>query len=620
MSFVLMGVSITMQMAAAFLAFYHLRKKPRIYAWSFVAVALFLMGIRRLISLSATIQIKNHSFDPRAESVALIISILMFLGVWKIGSVFEHIDNLVKKSEKELKKRKFIQNELLKSQNELRKSHEQLLSVFNTSDELLIFGIDEQEKVIFWNISCEKTFGVKHIDAIGKELESIVSPVDKNRKLLDKFKNIYTPDIHLLPMEISVLTKESTGITLYSTCIPIKLPDGRKEIFFINLDITEKQIRAKEQIKIARLESLGIVAGGIAHDFNNLLTGVFGNIELAQMSISAESESFLYLDDAKSSIAKSRELTRKLLTFSMGGNPDRQPIDIIKIIKDLVPTKITNSEIAVFFDFANNIENISGDKYQLEEAFSEILKNAVQAMPDGGKLEIKMFETKAFESRGNQYLRIEFTDSGEGIPEENLDRIFEPYFTTRNIGDGLGLAIAHSIIKKHDGFILVESQLGKGSRFSILLPGIFRYIREKNSNSVNDVNNIKPCRILIMDDDPVVRTTLERAVASMGLKAISTPDGDSALIAYENEKSTGNGFDLVILDLTVPEGSGGLETAQAILRIDPEARLIVSSGFSNDPIMFDYKKYGFSGVISKPWEYSELKNLIHEIVSNGKMI
>ena len=394
----------------------------------------------------------------------------------------------------------------------------------------------------------------------------------------------------------------------------------KKYIFVFSHDITQEKMIKEEREKIQKLESVAILAGGIAHDFNNFLNGIIGNISLAILEAKDNEEIIEILNDAKDATDMAKNLTRQLLTFSSGGTPIKEATSIEKIIKEMAEFSLRGSNARCFYDIPENIWKAQADKNQISQVISNLIINADQAMPEGGIIRIKLENVVVKGSsplplNAGKYIKISVEDRGLGIAEKHLPKIFDPYFTTKQKGSGLGLATTYSIIEKHNGYITVDSRLGEGTTFYIYLPATAEQVKpeEENPEEYQPSNGSKG-RILLMDDERVVRNALKRMLEKIGYKTECATDGKEALEKYKKRLEIKKPFDAVVLDLTIPGGMGGKETIKRILELDPNVKAIVSSGYSNDSVMANYKDYGFKGIITKPFDTNELSEAISKVI------
>lgn len=390
------------------------------------------------------------------------------------------------------------------------------------------------------------------------------------------------------------------------------------KLFGTITDVTECKKADEELQKAERLESISTLAGGIAHDFNNILTGIMGNISLARRHMEPKGKAFERLKEAEKASIRARDLTMQLLTFSRGGIPVKKPVSIAELLEESVTFALRGSNIKAEFSLPDDLWATEIDEGQISQAFTNIVINADEAMPAGGIMRVRAIniavEAKSTLqlSRG-KYVRITFKDDGVGISKEHLDKIFEPYFTTKQKGSGLGLATTYSIIKNHDGRIKINSKLGVGSTFYIYLPAVEKKVR-KNKEQETQPLPFYGGRILVMDDEEAIRELLCAELTDAGYEVKAVKDGAQAIKKYKEAKEAGALFDLVILDLTIPGGIGGEEAINKLLEIDPQLKAIVSSGYSNDPIMGDYERYGFKGVIAKPYSVGEMEKTVYKLI------
>ncbi len=382
-------------------------------------------------------------------------------------------------------------------------------------------------------------------------------------------------------------------------------------------DVTERK-QVQDRIQQARkIEAIGTLAGGIAHDFNNMLSVITGNISYALSNLNTEDELFEVLSDVQQGAKQAQNLTNQLLTFSKGGEPIKKMVNLNQIIKESAEFVTRGAKSRCEFNFTENLWAVEVDAGQLNQAISNLVINANQAMPDGGIILIKT-ENAEIEDNNNlgisngNHIKISIEDQGIGISEKYHLTIFEPYFSTKQKGSGLGLASTYSIIKKHDGHITVFSEVDKGAVFQIYLPVSLKKF-EKTNEKKNDLH-YGFGRILIMDDQEPVYKMAGRILSQIGYKTYFARDGKQAIEMYKKAFESKKTFDLVILDLTIPGGMGGAKTISELLKIDPKVKAVVSSGYSNDPIMANYQDYGFCGVVPKPYTKDQVAELLNKIL------
>jgi len=385
-------------------------------------------------------------------------------------------------------------------------------------------------------------------------------------------------------------------------------------------DVTERKMMEEELLKGQKLESLALLAGGIAHDYNNLLTSIMGNISLAKLLTKPGEKLYDRLDAAEQSSFRARNLTKRLITFARGGAPVRKVIALDRVVRESAELSMSGSKNRCVFNMQEDLWAAEADEGQISQVISNMVINAHQSMMDYGTITIccgnyEHTESEHLPLKRGRYVRIDIEDQGAGIPEECLGKIFDPYYTTRESGKGLGLTLAYSIIMKHDGYIGVRSMPGAGSIFSIYIPAAASLETLQQEGQLPAV--VGGGKVLIMDDEEVVRMVLGEMLKHLGYQVDFSVNGNEAINLYDAAARSGKRFDLVIMDLTIPGGMGGKEAVKQLKGLYPDARVIVSSGYSNDPVMSNYREYGFSGVVLKPYQVAELAGTLQEVLAAG---
>lgn len=381
----------------------------------------------------------------------------------------------------------------------------------------------------------------------------------------------------------------------------------------------EQQARVEAGMQqAARLESLGGLAGGIAHDFNNLLTVIMGNISLMKLNpVVAEAEAKA-ITDIERGTERARDLARQLLTFASGGEPLRAPVDLAQMAAEAVANTLRGTAVRSTLTTEPGLWPADGDRDQLVQAVQQLLQNAAEAMPRGGTVRLELANDATPAARG---VRLTIIDEGEGIAPGVLPKIFDPYFTTRQRSRGLGLAMVYSIVHRHGGRITVDSTPGRGATFTLWLPAAAEQIAPAAPPAGTlPVVPAGPPRVLIMDDEAGVAEIAATVLRRMELDPLVVPDGATALREFETARGSGRPFALVMLDLTIPGGMGGRETIDAIRRLDPQVPAIVSSGYSSDPVMANYRAHGFQAVVPKPFDVATLAETIRRLVPAAKRL
>lgn len=417
--------------------------------------------------------------------------------------------------------------------------------------------------------------------------------------------------------------REGNSAYVAHTLSDIRAPDDRivgKVLVF--RDVTDKRCVEEERIKASKLESVGVLAGAIAHDFNNILTAILGNISLAKLYLDSPERAAQRLTEAEKASLWARDLTQQLLTFSRGGAPVRKTIVLGEIVRAAAQFAARGSHARCDLVLPENLWPVDADEGQIRQVLHNLVLNAQQAMPNGGCIRVTA-ENVTLRPGGRlplkpgRYVRLCCEDQGHGIPAEHLGKIFDPYFTTKQRGSGLGLTTCYSIIKRHDGLITVESEMGRGARFWIHLPASNGKPTAETQPAALPLLAASG-RILVMDDEAYIRDLLASYLSYAGHEVALAIDGTQAIELYREARATGRPFDLVIMDLVVPGGMGGLEAIQRLLEIDPNVCAVVSSGYSNDPIMSDFARYGFRDAVGKPYKNEELHRVVQRLLTERR--
>ncbi len=486
-----------------------------------------------------------------------------------------------------------------------------------------VITTDTEGKVTFINKTAEELTGWTLSEAKGKPLEKVFNIINEvTRERVDNPVSKVLKEKRIVGLEnrTVLISKDGREYNIADSAAPIV--DVKSRVIGVVLvfrDVTEKLKLEQERLKVKKLESIGILAGGIAHDFNNILTGIFGNLELAKIKLSKDNPAYVHIKAANESIERATALTKQLLTFAKGGEPIVEIVDLKKLLKNTISFYLSGSNIKVFYDLPDDLWYVLADRGQIEQVISNLVVNSKQAMPTGGRIFVKAQNIESMKTLGirhlnGKYVMFSIKDEGGGVSEKHIEKIFDPYFTTKQEGSGLGLAIVHSIISKHNGYIEVMSKMGEGTTFYIYLPAA-----EKNIEGIEKISESKSRRVfsslkvLVVDDEDVVREVAISMLESLGCKAYGVSEGKKALEEYKKTLGTKDKYDLVIMDLTIPGGMGGKELIEEIKKMDPDVKAIVSSGYSNDPIMSNYKEYGFSGKLLKPFQTEDLEKEILRI-------
>lgn len=532
--------------------------------------------------------------------------LLAFLFIRLLVAIFRFSNRVIRKHSAELKKevdeRKLVQNALM--ENEARTK----LLLDSAFDGIVIL---QNDKIRESNQAFLDMFELKADQKVS--LNDLIQP--GSQMLLAK---------HLRtgfnrPYELKGVTSEGSVLDL--EVVSRKCIYHGQEAKIIALrDITNRKAAEEAELKVEKLKSIGTLAGGIAHDFNNILLGVFANISMVQKELPKNNAGAKFLEEAAHAMNRASGLTKQLLTFAKGGEPIKEFINLAELVEDVVKFDLSGSDITPVFEIEKDLWAVQVDKGQIQQVISNLTINAKQAMSGGGHLYISIANLTLQEGSVHgldpgKYQKIVVRDEGDGISKENLDKIFDPYFTTKQLGSGLGLATTYSIVNKHRGNIEVSSVAGKGTTFTILIPATDMVISKKVVSQPIAVSDNYKGKILVMDDLDMLRSLVRGILERYGYSVETVSEGQEAIDAYRLSSDSGQPFDAVIMDLNVPEGLGGREAIRQILNIDPKARVIASSGYAGDSTLANFSEYGFKGIITKPYTNEDLINVIDQVLS-----
>jgi PAS domain S-box-containing protein len=486
-----------------------------------------------------------------------------------------------------------------------------------------VISTDTQGRIALLNNVAEELTGWSCKDASGKSLGEVFKIINEKTRMPCQdpvAKVVRTGKIVGLANHTVLVARDGAERIIADSGAPIRDKEGKIiGVVLVFRDITEKQKVENELVRMEKLESVGLLAGGIAHDFNNILTVILGNITLARLFSKSGDKAHYRLTEAEKAVLRAQDLTRQLLTFAKGGSPVKATASIEDIVRESCAFALMGSNVKPDAAIAKDLWNAEVDRGQISQVINNLIINADQAMPNGGTIKITATnqiipEGKPPGWKPGKFIRISISDEGAGISKEHLPRIFDPYFTTKAEGTGLGLATSYSIVKKHDGMIKVESQMGKGTTFNIYLPVSGQTTAE--SEDASDYIFTGSGKVLLMDDERSIRELAGEMLAILGFEVVLAKDGAEAIELYRSHLNSSSPFTFVIMDLTVPGGMGGAEAIKLLREIDPFVRAIVSSGYSNDPILSQYSQYGFSGVVVKPYSVKELSNAVARVLAH----
>ena len=483
------------------------------------------------------------------------------------------------------------------------------------------YWLDPEEKVVYVSPSCELITGYTAAEFYAEPalMRKLVHPEDRELVLAHVPQAVQ--DQPHAPLEFRIVAKDGTVRWLSHICRPIRDAEGNfLGVRGSNTDITEQRRLEQELCKAYKLESLGVLAGGIAHDFNNLLTAIIGNLSMAR-SDAPGGAMRRQLEAAEKAALRAQGLTKQLLTFAKGGAPIKAVASIADLVREAAEFLLHGAKTRHTMTSPPDLWAVEVDAAQMSQVVNNLILNADQAMPGGGTIAISLTNRHLDAGAGlplppGPYVEIRVADQGHGIAPDHLERIFDPYFSTKQTGSGLGLASSYSIIKRHGGHIAVESRPGEGAVFTVYLPA---QPDQAVPESAGEPGQPLPGqgRVLVLDDEEMLRELALAVLERLGYEADCAEEGGQALSMYQAAQAAGRPYDVVIMDLTIPGGMGGQEAIKELLRLDPLARAIVSSGYAQDPVMANYRDYGFAAVLAKPYSVEALSRVLHDILVGG---
>ena len=508
----------------------------------------------------------------------------------------------------------------------LRKSEERFRTIADFTHDWE-YWVAPDGRCLYVSPSCERITGYRSEDFVNDPglLEKIVHP-DDHSDIVDHVQGEEGLE-KLHSVDFRIITRSGEERWINHVC---QVVYGTNGVYLgrrgSNRDITKQKKMQNELLKAKKLESVGVLAGGIAHDFNNLMSVVMGNISLARTEMRPGSKGFKNLVEAEKASIQTTALTSRLITFSKGGGPVKEPVSIGDLVKDSVGSSLKGSDISCIFSVPEDILPVEVDEEQMKQVIHNITTNAQEATAEQGTINVScgnviIGEKDTLNLKDGKYVKISIEDQGPGIPKKDLINIFDPYFSTKEMGTqkgmGLGLAVSDSIVKKHDGLITVESKLGTGTTFSIYLPASEKEIVAATpvKKPAPEISESKGEKILVMDDEEVIRDVSNALLTHLGYEAAVAVDGVEAIELYKKAMESEKPFDMVILDLTNKIGMGGAEAMVNLLEIDPDVKAIVASGYSNDPLMSNFREHGFHAALPKPFNLDKLKEALHDAIA-----
>jgi two-component system, cell cycle sensor histidine kinase and response regulator CckA len=503
--------------------------------------------------------------------------------------------------------------------NDIKEVYERLT---NYADEALFRVRFNDAKTIYINEAAKKILGYSLEDYLNEDkfYAKYILP-EYYPRFLQEIEELKGGKNFVKKMVLAITAKDGRTVMMEFTVIAVR--DQKGKIVYIEAlgsDITAREFMEKEMAKAQKLESIGLLAGGIAHDFNNILTAILGSISLAKLEVRSPNMLRERLSQAEEHCLKAIALTNRLLTYSRGGNPMRKTSSLSKILKEAAIFSLSGKNNKCKFDFADGLWSAQIDEEQMHQVVHCLVTNASEAMPNGGTIEIVARNVRISIDQvpplmAGNYVKWYVQDHGVGIPKEHMRKLFNPYFTTKPMGNikGLGLAICYSIVQTHDGLIAVDSEPGAGTTFTVYIPAVDEESDEKKPDGKKETGTKH--KILLIDDEKILLDVASSMLKHLGYEVTTAQSHNEALDIYGKAKETGQPFSLIIIDLTIRGDEGGEAALRRWLTIHPEVKAVISSGYSRDPVIEEYWKYGFADAIAKPYTLAELEKTLAGIMA-----
>ena len=480
-----------------------------------------------------------------------------------------------------------------------------------------VVEFDRELRVVYWNPAAERIFGWTRSEALGQPWDFML-PADQRGAVKEVWQSLHAGSGGWQNTN-HTLTRDGRSILCEWFNTALRDDDGRITGFMsVAVDVSDRERRVEATARAQRLESLAILAGGIAHDFNNLLTGILANLSLVQTDHPPPEEHDEMVREAEAAAHRAQSLTRQLLTFSKGGAPAKAVLDLAPVVREAASFAVRGAAGALDLDLSEGLWPVEADAGQVDQVVHNLVLNALEALP-GGTVQVSLGNEVVEEGgppvRPGAYVRLRVTDRGPGIPAELQPKIFDPFYSTKQRGSGLGLAVSHSIVTRHGGAMEVRSKPGEGTTFEVFFPACpgrtpRRVMPRSGSCVVAAAAAVARGRVMVMDDEETIRRVAERVLSGMGCDVVAVADGAEAVALHAAAREAGRPFDLVVLDLTVPGAMGGVEALARMRQLDPEVRAVVSSGYSDAATLTDHRSHGFVAVMPKPWTAVDLRRVV----------
>ena len=500
----------------------------------------------------------------------------------------------------------------------LAQSEERYRRLVEQSPEAVM--IESRNRICFANVAALRLLRATRMDQVVHRSLADFLPVEEREKRDEALAAMAQPDGTVPLHDEKWVCLDGVVRDVQSAAVPVTY-EGSPATQYMALDVTAVRRLQAELLNSRKLESLGVFAGGIAHAFNNLITGILGKTHLTKQDLTPESRGHAMLSEVEEAALGGKRLTAQLLTFAEGGVPVRKRTSVRELVEDSVRLAVGRAPVQCEVGFAKDLRTVEADAGQVSHVVGNLISNAVDASHRGGRIRVYARNENVEPANetpllpAGDYVRLSIADEGTGIAEEDLEKVFDPFFSTKEKGPGLGLTTARGIVRKHGGHISVESRPGEGTTFHVYLPIAERPPHVVAPGKPEPARAVSHGRVVIMDDDELTRTAAGMFLEQVGYEVALAVEGEEAIRLYTEARDQGRPFHAVVMDLVVPDGMGGKEAVRKLLTIDPKAKVIVSSGYSDDRVMASYQEFGFVDVLPKPYELRELREVLDAVVA-----
>lgn len=494
-------------------------------------------------------------------------------------------------------------SERKRAHGELQKALSRFESVIEQTPLVAVQSLERDGTIRSWNPACEHLYGYPALEATGRPIQELVFSGQEALEFEDALHTVWDECRPSAPRELAAHTRDGSARTVYSAMFPIHEDQDVIEVIRMDVDITGRKKTEEQLLRAKRLEAAGQLAGQIAHDFNNLLGPLVAYPEMISSHFPDDPRIQEMLRDMEAAARQIADINQELLTMSRRGHYNLEPLDLNRLVEHGLRTLTPPAQVTVHRELFERLPLVRGGASQIMRLLTNLITNAFDAMPEGGTLTIRTSQVKLTaplkryaEIKPGEFIRLDVTDTGRGIPAGTAERIFEPFFTTkkadRKRGSGLGLAVVHSVMEDHEGYVDFESEPGEGTMFSLFFPVNAMTVQDPTPSS--EVPMGRGERVLVVDDDAMQRRIAERTLKRLGYEVQTVSSGEDAVDFVAH-----NPQDVLLLDM-VMDGIDGAETLRRIKRLYPNQIAIILSGYACSDRVEEALRLGARGFIQKP--------------------